>query len=125
MELLKLGERPVVEYAWKDVTFQIRKDVSVNDKFTLDTEGSWVGGGTGTAKMSAWQFYRSVIRMFVTGWKGVTENGKEVPWDYETFLSRLPGGGPGDDLIMKLGVFIIKELGLLNTDAKESDPKND
>ncbi len=87
MELLQLDKRPA-EYQYGDVTILFRPTASVGDKFALDTAGEVTDNGQ--IKIDAFRFYKDIIRMFVVGWKGVTENGTEVPYSFDTLVDRLP-----------------------------------
>ena len=115
MELLKLDERPA-EFKWQDVTFFYRTKVTVGDKFAVDTAGAIISGDK--VEFSPWSFYQTMIKVFVTGWKGVTENGKEVAYTYLTMLDRLPSDTV-QDLIMKLGLQIAQDTGFLTTKEHE------
>lgn len=117
MELLKLGERPA-EYKWQDVTFFFRTKVTVGDKYEIDTAGTLIAGSKVT--FTPWNFYLTIIRVFVTGWEGVTEDGKPVPYSHENMMTRLPSE-QSEDLIMKLGVHIAEATGLISTDKQEGE----
>ncbi len=119
MELLKLDERPA-EYQYGDVTIFFRPQASNGDKFTLDTAGEL--NPDGTMKIEGWRFYKDIIRLFVTGWKGVTENGAEVPYSFETLVDRLPT--QGEDLIIKLGIHIADVTGILKLKNGDTPEKN-
>ena len=115
MELLKLDER-LEEFVWQDVTFYFRTTVSSGDKFNLDTAGSLTEEGKVSFKPM--EFYRACIRIFVTGWKGVTEKGKEVPYSFDTFSSRFPADPAGEDLFIKLGLFIAQKNMIIPKEEK-------
>lgn len=117
MELLKLDERPA-EFKWKDVTIIYRVNVSAEDKFVVDTAGTHINGEK--IEFKPWEFYKTMIRVFVIGWRGVTENGKEIPYSYDTFLKRLPGDLQ-EDLIMQLGHDIAVKNGFLNEKKTEGE----
>jgi len=122
MELLKLGERPA-EYKWQDVTFYFRTKVTVGDKYEIDTAGTVVNGDK--ISFTPWNFYSTLIRLFVNAWDGVTEDGKTVPYSYETLMQRLPAQ-QSEDVVMKLGVFIAKTNGLVpSKDDQAGQLKND
>jgi hypothetical protein len=112
MELLKLDERPV-EYKWEDVTFVVKKTYSTADKFAVDTAGQLLESGKISFK--PWELYKVLIRTFVIGWKGVTENGKEVPWDYDVFMSRFPV--KNRDVVMLLGLFISEQINIFGEEV--------
>jgi len=117
MELLKLDDRPA-EYTWDQVTFFFRTKVTVGDKYAVDSAGVVTTGDKIT--FTSTEFYKAMIRVFVTGWKGVTENGKDAPYSYDTFMNRLPAS-MADDLVMKLGYEIAKTNGFLKDDKEKVD----
>ena len=122
MELLKLNQSPA-RFPWKDVTFLYRTSVTTQDKFTIDTAGSLLKDGS--IEFHPWELYRALIRTFVVGWEGVTEDGKPVPYSYDAF-SRLPSD-PDQDLVLKLGIKIGTDTGFLKTPEDrqaEADLKN-
>jgi hypothetical protein len=119
MELLKLDERPA-EYKWEDVTFLIRTRMGPGDKFAVDTAGHLLENGKVTFK--AWKLYEVLIKTFVVGWKGVTENGKEVPWDYDVFATRFPV--KDKDVIMLLGEFIADTVNIFGVSKGTEALKN-
>jgi hypothetical protein len=112
MELLKLDERPV-EYKWEDVTFVVKKTLSPEDKFAIDTAGQLMENGKVSFK--PWELYKVLIRTFVVSWKGVTEDGKEIPWDYTIFMSRFPV--KDKDIVMLLGLFISEQVNIFGSEA--------
>jgi hypothetical protein len=123
MELLKLDDRPAT-FVWKDVTFSFRTKVTVGDKYAVDTSGT-VMGDDGIS-FRPWELYSAMIRIFVVGWSGVTENGQSAAYSYDAMMKRLPGD-MAEDLVMKLGVHIAKTNGFIpgDTQQKADDVKND
>lgn len=124
MELLKLDERSE-EFEYKGVTFFVKKNFTPEDKFFIDTSGEL--GKDGRIKFHPREYYRALIQVFVVGWKGVTENGKEVPYSFETLCTRLPADMT-DGLFLKLSLFIGKLHGFTKSDEelkKEAELKNE
>lgn len=122
MELLKLSDSPA-RYQWKDVVFIYRTKVTTEDKNAVNTAGALMKDGD--IVFDPWDFYRALIKAFVTGWEGVTEGGKPVPYSYDAFL-RLPAD-PDADVIMKLAIAIGRATGLMKTpdeEKAEADAKN-
>lgn len=119
MELLILDERPA-EFKWKDVTFKYRTSVSSEDKFAVDTSGKILKGDK--IEFSFWDFYTTMIRVFVVDWNGVTSSGKPVPYSYETFLKKFPGDLQ-EDLIMLLGAKIAYATGFLQEEKIKEKTK--
>lgn len=122
MELLKLGES-TARYQWQDVTFIYRTKVTTADKFEVDTAGALMRDGKIT--FTPFEFYRALIRSFVVGWEGVTENGKALPYSYESLL--LLPSDTESDLIMKLGIKIAQDTGFIAEEKvvkAEADLKN-
>ena len=60
--------------------------------------------------------FEKYIELFVENWDGVTEDGKAVPYSFDTLMNRLPGDIT-KDWILKLGVFIMDQLGMIKKDA--------
>lgn len=116
MELLKLDER-LEEWKHGDVTFYFRPSISGGDKFNLTTAG--VLAEDGHVVYKPMELYRALVKIFVTGWDGVTENGKKVPYSYELLSTRFPASD--EDMILKLGLYIGQKTGILKTkdEAKE------
>jgi hypothetical protein len=109
MELLTEKSTAVFEY--KDVKFTIRTNVTVGDKFEFDTSGTITKDDK--IEFKPWELYKTMIRLFVISWEGVTKDGKPVLWDYETFMNSFPTDSEGGDLVMKLGTFISDKTGVL------------
>lgn len=107
MEVSKPKEN--LTYAIGDVTFYVRAQATVEDKFELDVTGSW--NGEGKFILSTGAFYRKLVERFVVGWKGVTDGGKDVPYSFDALMS-LPADATQDWLI-KIGTFIAANTGIL------------
>jgi hypothetical protein len=116
MELLKLDDRPA-EFVWNDVRIYFRTKVTVGDKFAIDTAGTHIEGDK--VQYKPWDFYLTMIRVFVTGWDGVTEGGNKVAYSYDNLLNRLPSDS-SEDLVMKLGLQIAKTNGLIGSENQEA-----
>lgn len=120
MELLKVDKTPAT-FKWQGVTFFYRKHVTVEDKFSVDTSGKVFNGNK--IEFKPWEFYKTMIRVFVVGWESVTENGKPIDYSYENLMTRLPANKT-EDLVMLLGHHIAIETGFLE-DKKADDLKNE
>jgi hypothetical protein len=107
MELSKAGQ--TVEFKWGDVTFFVKKEANEDDHMQAVFAGRTKGEHWGAEEKA--HFCRLVCRLMVTGWKGVTHNGKDVDFDFE-LLKDIPKL-PGRSLFLELGMFIIK-----NTDIQ-------
>lgn len=116
MELQKQTEH--LEFKWKDVTFTVRGRGTAEDKFEIDV--LYDVDKAGTVKVPRREIYRTLIARFVTGWHGVTEGGKTVPFSLEA-LGRLPVA-PQEDVILDLGSFIFNHCGLWPK-TEETEPK--
>lgn len=117
MELLKPKDR--LTYSIGDVKFFIRSTMTARDKFRLGIMGEYKNG---VFAVDRGEVFEKVIDLFVEGWEGVTEDGKPVPYSYDTFMNRIPGD-TARDWVLKLGVFIIDSLGLAK-DAGDAQTKN-
>lgn len=106
-------------YAIGDVKFFIRAQATVEDKFEVDSTGTW--NGQGKFVMSLNLFYRTLVERFVVGWDGVTSGGKAVPYSFAALLA-LPADAT-QDWVIKLGTFIASNTGILPA-APEEASKN-
>lgn len=120
MELLKDKKTEAFQYG-QGVKFIIRTNVTVGDKFEFDTAGTISDGDKISFK--PWEMYKTMIRLFVVAWEGVTKEGQPVPWNYEMFMESFPTNEDGSDLVMKLGSFIAEKTGMLS--IKGDERKND
>jgi hypothetical protein len=117
VELLKTDSRPL-EFQFEDVTFLVKPHATVRDHLELiDTFGV---DGKGMITTQSSKLYRFLIRQFVMDWRGVTQNGKSVPYSYETFENDFPIDAKGS-LCALLGAFIMQNTGLL---PKADEGKN-
>ena len=105
MELVKQLDN--LEFVYEDVTFYIRPIATAKDRFEIDMTGDWKDG---KFEMSKGDFFLKLIELFVVNWKGVTKDGKKVPYSFKTF-AELPNGK--NDLILTLGGFIASKTGVL------------
>jgi hypothetical protein len=119
MELLKLDERPA-EFKWEDITIFYRKTVTVEDKFTIDTAGATVKNDK--IEFGVWDFYKTMIRVFVVGWQGVTQDGNKISYSYDAMM-KLPST-VANDLIMSLGFKIAQDTGFITEKKEAGDLKN-
>lgn len=115
MELLKQQEN--AEFKIGDITFYIRTQMTVRDKFEMDIIGEYVDGHF---QMKKGALIYKLVELFVVGWNGVTEDSKPVPYSYETLITRLPGDA-SKDIIIAIGSFIIDRLKI---GVKADDEKN-
>lgn len=106
MELLKLEDN--LTYQLGDVTFYFRGQMTADDKYELDMIGEWKNG---TFEINRTAYFKKVVELFVTGWKGVTENGKDVPYSFHTLITRLPGH-MADDWLLRLSSEITTKVGI-------------
>lgn len=116
MEIIGPDKRKIgtAQFIYKDVVFFYRTNVTVGDQFALNSAGSSYEGDQ--IKFKTWDFCLQIVKTFVTGWKGVTLNGKEVPYSFDALMNELPAE-IGNDLIMVLGMEIAKNAGLLPKEA--------
>lgn len=122
MELLKLDDRPA-EFKIGDVTIYYRTMVSVGDRHSVINAGTTYEGDR--IGFRPWELYSKLIQVFVTGWQGVTENGKPVTYSYDTLMNRLPADMT-KDIVTSLGLEIAKKNGFVPDDKTEqvADLKN-
>lgn len=118
MELTKkAGE--TATFVWNGVNFHVRAKGTAGDRFELNM--LFDVDIQGKVKVPRRELYRTLISRFVTGWDGVEEDGKAVPFSLEN-LDRLPVDG-NEDVILLLGSFIFNKSGLFPT-AEEAARKN-
>jgi hypothetical protein len=108
MELIK--QQPSLEFAYKDVTFIIKSTVTAGDKLQLDMAGEY--NGKGQFEFSPNKYYRLLAEIFVTGWRGVQQDGKEVAYSFKTLCDSFPCDPAAGDVFLLLGAFINEKLGL-------------
>lgn len=107
MELLK---QELVNFKFKDITFFIRKKASLGDKLFVEalmTEALSAKSITQIPKIG-----KNLIRQFVCGWDGVTQDGKAVPYSYEILETGLPAE-LADELIPQLCQFVANNVDIL------------
>jgi hypothetical protein len=105
------------KFKWKDVAFTFRTRVNKYDRWKIDTAGVVYDGNK--IQFEVWDFYELMIKLFVTGWEGVTEAGKDVPYSFES-LKNLPDDD-GEDIIMNLGKFIAETNGLIGKKVEDKE----
>lgn len=115
MELQKVGES--VRFKWKDVVFHLRPKATAGDKHELVTLGELNEKGRSVIPQN--KLYRKVIERFVTGWEGVTEGGKAVPFSVEN-MERLPMDGK-EDVFLVLGGHIMATCFPMDDESKKKD----
>jgi hypothetical protein len=113
MEIAK--QNAPLEFKWKDITFQIRSTAMSGDKFAISMS-SPIENGRQTFSLTA--YYRKIIELFVIGWQGVTEDGKDVPFSLDA-LGRLPVDANNDVFIL-LASFILNNTGF-SADAERKN----
>lgn len=116
MELIK---QKLVEFQYKDVTFFVKTRASEGDSFSVKNTnvGSLIvkeGKLIREADMVLWG--KLLVRLFVVKWKGVTEEGKEVPYSYDVFESSFPADEE-DVLWNKIVNFIISNVDIFSKAA--------
>ena len=115
MEIQKQGE--ILEHKWKDITFRVRAQATAGDRFEIDI---LYDVDKGVVVVPRRELYRTLIKRFVVGWEGVTEDGKPVPFSLEN-LERLPADN--EDVILFLGSFIVNKSGLFPAAEESSEKK--
>lgn len=73
----------LAEFVHKDVTVFVRKRASMNDSYAIHAIRKAYPNDLAAQG-------RAMIRLFVVGWKGVTDKGAEVPYSYEMMETALP-----------------------------------
>lgn len=117
MELAKPQEP--LKFAYKDVTFLVRPKSIEADRLEV-----WGSGQVEDGKIISKQaeFVKALIRCMVVGWEGVTEDGKPVPYSFETFLARFPNQGRGEaNVFLQLGDFIFEKTDIWKQDEAEKN----
>jgi hypothetical protein len=94
MELLK--SREPLRFKHKDVTFLIKPIATVGDRLEIQLIGELIGD---KIRFDKAEFSKVMIRNFVIGWEGVTEDGEPVPWSVDTFMTRFPDQDTGSELL--------------------------
>jgi len=112
MELTK--KKPDLKFTHKELTFTVRAVATAGDKYEIDCLYDVKGDGL---EINRRMFYLTLIERFVTGWEGVTENGKPVPFSLANLLS-LPYDHE-DDIVIILGSWITNHVGIF----KQADDK--
>ena len=108
MELLKAKDN--LTYSVGDVKFFVRASATGRDKLAVDMTGTF---DNGKFRADPAAFYEKLIERFVVGWSGVTKDGKDVPYDFQTFIDYFPADRFTGHLF-KLGTFIAAETGIFS-----------
>lgn len=108
MELIR--RREPLQFKHEDVVFLVKPQTTAADRMEMFMSGRVEACGS---KMTVADFNKALIRCFVVGWKGVTFEGKEVPYAYETLMDSFPNN---DDVLTRLSAFILE-----HTDAFKKD----
>lgn len=102
MELIE-PSKPL-EFIFKDVTFYVKPLCSAGDKAEILLIGE--NQGRGQVRVSAAAYVQTVLRRMILGWKGVTRQGREVPYSWEVFDQYFP---KEDIVVLPLFNFIIEK----------------
>jgi len=118
MELVRQSEP--LEFKYEDVTFLIKRQATDADKAEVLFAATSADGKRLT--VPAAEFYRALVRCFVVGWRGVTENGKEAQYSFESFIKSFPvAKGRGESVLIKLGQFITEHTDVFKEDEIEKN----
>lgn len=105
MELMK--EQPALEFQQGEVTFLIKPKASGYDRMQV------------VMAKDTTEFMERVLQQMVTGWKGVTVDGKPAPYSFGA-VKLLPEESIDSAILLKLANFVIE-----NTDvARAAKAKN-
>lgn len=104
MELMT-AEKPL-EFTQADVTFLVKPRATAADKFAV------------VMCATTAEFMRTAIRQMVTGWRGVTSEGKPIAYSPD-MLDRLPS--TKENILLSLGNFVISNTDIVK---EESEAKN-
>lgn len=117
MELSRAKEP--LKFKYRDVTFLVKPHAVEADRLEI-----WASGKADDGKIVAprAEFVKALIRCFVIGWEGVTQDGKPVPYSFETFVNLFPKQ-PKDEtpVFLALGNFIYEKTDIAEQDI---DAKN-
>jgi len=117
MELVKPKEPLAFKY--KDVTFMVKAQAVDSDRLEFLSAGQ-IDGRRMT--IPAAEFRRALIRSMVIDWRGVTLDGKPVPYSFETFMTLFPRHEhKGRSVIEDLCGFIIEKTDLFHKDELEKN----
>lgn len=103
MEIRKHKSDPL-EFKYEDVVFFIKPHASEEDRMVVNLSGVREGD---RVVFSRAEYCKTIIKCMVTGWKGVTEDGKEVPYSFD-LLSDFPRVND-HNVYIDLGSFIIEK----------------
>lgn len=109
MELIKPKDN--LEFKWRDVTFFYRGDITVGDRYRVLNSGNVMDGDK--IMFRPWDLYKTLIETLVVGWTGVTENGKSIPYSFDTLMNKLPADMT-TDIVSVLGLEIAKKTGFFS-----------
>jgi len=102
MEIKRQNSKPL-ECKYEDVTFFVKPVASEEDRMVVALSGLSDGA---MVRFSKPDYCKTVIQCMVTGWKGVTEGGKAVPYSFD-LLADFPRV-EGKNVYLELGAFIIE-----------------
>ena len=116
MELIDPTKAKTAEYNLGDVALVVKTEANEDDRLQVAFAGRRKGDPW-SAEQSA-NFMRLVCRLMVVGWKGVTQGGQPVDYEFE-LLKHLPRPH-GKNLFLDLGMFIIKETDIQKGPTEEA-----
>ncbi len=102
MEIKRQNSKPL-EFKYEDVTFFVKPVASEEDRMIVALSGLSDGAHV---RFSKPEYCRTVIQCMVSGWQGVTEDGKPVPYSFD-LLADFPRVD-GKNVYLELGAFIIE-----------------
>lgn len=109
MEIRK-SKAETVEFKYEDVVFFIKPHATEEDRMIVNLSGAREGD---RVVFSRSEYCKTIIKCMVTGWKGVTEDGKEVPYSFD-LLSNFPRV-KDRNVYIDLGSFIIENTDIART----------
>ena len=118
MELTK--QKEPIKFIHGDVTFLVRPHATEADRLEI-----WAAGKAEDGKIVAprAEFVKALIRCFVVGWEGVTQDGNPVPYAYETFVNKFPKSHKKGEtpVFLALGNFIYENTDIAKQDGDEKN----
>lgn len=118
MELIK---QEIARFKHKDVTFLIRTQAVQADTFAMkqtDTGRIVVKNGKAIREADIVAWGKLLVRIFVVGWEGVTQDGKPAAYSYDTLESSFPAE-LGDALFEDLANFIFANVSIFKKGGVE------
>ena len=112
MELVKHSQP--LEFKYEDIVFLVKKHANAEDKMEVALSGKRDGNDIFWTRA---EYCKTIIRRMVLGWKGVTQDGKEVPYSFDA-LCELPHV-EGRNVFLALGEFVMEHTDIRNSKAKD------